>query len=545
MARFLLALTIAVLAGTLAVLAGAGLMFTATLLLAKAALHPPLYTLMLLVTGVRFFGLSRGVFRYIERLFGHEATFRWLARLKIWVFDQLALRVPTADKGLATGEMMEHLLGDVARLEPLFARFLLPALTAVLVGLGAALGMRALDPALAGSWLAYYLVLGVALPLLAYLGFARYWPQRAAILTEMRQQALELFGGLAELRVYGGLDDRAGALGTLANQKAHLERRAALWQGVITGASDLVAGLGLLALFLVAAKLFAQGRLEGVWLPALVLGGFAAFEAVLSLPQSATELPGVLAARRRLAALTRLPIPAPEPARPQTPPGEGTPALEDAWVRYPGAPAPVLRGASLALDRPGGLWLTGRSGAGKSTVAWTWLRFVLPEKGQARLGTKDYRELTGENVRRQFVYLDQRPHLFWGTIRDNLLIAREDADDAELYAALARAELAERVRELPQGLDTLLGPGGVELSGGERRRLALARAFLKDAPYWILDEPTEGLDAATEARVLASIRAHLGERPALWISHRPLLGLDLPRAVLEEGRIRLEDDKAP
>ena len=545
MARFLLALTVAVLAGALAVLAGAGLMFTATLLLAKAALHPPLYTLMLLVTGVRFFGLSRGVFRYIERLFAHEATFRWLARLRIWVFDQLALRVPTADKGLATGALMEHLLGDVARLEPLFARFLLPTLTAVLVGLGVGLGMRAQDKALAGGWLAFYLVLGLVLPLLAYLGFARYWPRRAALLAEIRQQALELFSGLAELRVYGGLDGRAGTLSALANQKAHLERRAALWQGLLAGTSDLVAGLGLLALFLVGAELFAQGRLEGVWLPALVLGGFAAFEAVLSLPQAATELPGVLAARRRLAALARLPIPASEPAHPVAPPGEGTPTLEDAWVRYPGAPAPVLRGATLALDRPGGLWLMGPSGAGKSTVAWAWLRFLLPERGKVRLGDVDYRELEGEDVRRRFVYLDQRPHLFWGTIRDNLLIARADADDDQLYAALARAELAERVRELPQGLDTQLGPGGVELSGGERRRLALARAFLKDAPYWILDEPTEGLDAATEARVLASIREQLGERPALWISHRPLLGLDLPRAVLEGGQIRLASDKAP
>jgi len=209
-------------------------------------------------------------------------------------------------------------------------------------------------------------------------------------------------------------------------------------------------------------------------------------------------------------------------------------------VRYPFAQEPALKGISLRLPEENALLLYGESGSGKSTIAWTWLRFLLPEAGEARHGGVSIPELSGEDARRRIVYLEPEPHVFPTTPRENLLLANPEASEEELWQALEAAQLAKRVRRLPEGLDTPLGPGGVELSGGEARRLAIARAILKNAAIWFLDEPTEGLDAETEARLLKTLTPILEGKSALWISHRPLKGLALPRYRVEAGRLSRE-----
>jgi len=523
----------------LTVLAGVGLMFTASTLLARSAFHPPLYTLMLLVTGVRFFGISRGVFRYLERLTSHDATFRYLAALRGRIFEALIPRVPGGIQETGRGALLERILGDVARLEPVPVKALVPLLGSGLVLLLLALFLGSYRPALA-AWVAGgFLVAGGLLPAAVYLALRKRNEDREAAAAALRQRASELAEGLAELLSYGAVPRFQEAIAAAAQRTAQKERTEAWILALGEAGADLVAGVVLAGLFASGA----QAAREGVspeLVPGLVLGGFAAFEAVRPLAASGLLLAEAKAAWERIRALFSAPVPAPEPERPRPlPPGFDL-CLNDAWVRYPGAPEPALKGASLELPEGEAVLLFGNSGSGKSTVAWTWLRFLLPEAGEARHGGAPIPELSGEDARRRIVYLEPEPHVFPTTPRENLLLANPEAREEELWQALQAAQLAERIRRLPKGLDTPLGPGGVELSGGEARRLSIARAILKGASIWFLDEPTEGLDTETEARLLETLTPLLEGKSALWISHRPLKGLALPRYRVEAGRLKRE-----
>ena len=517
----------------LTVLAGAGLFFTASTLLARAALHPPLYTLTLLVTGVRFFGIARGVFRYLERLLSHDATFRYLAGLRARVFEALIPRVPGGE-GLGGGALQERILGDVARLEPVPVRFVVPLLGSLLVLLLIAPFLGRYHPGLAAWVVGGFLAAGGLFPALAFLGARRARGAKGPLGEALRQRSAELAEGLPELLAYGAADRFLAEIASTARALAEVDRREARALALGEAGADLAAGVALAGLFVAGAQATGSG-LPPTLLPGLVLAGFAAFEAVRPLAQSGALLAEAEAAWRRLKRLLAAPVAAPEPGSPRPlPPGYDL-ALERVWVRYPGAREAALKGASLELPEGSGLLLTGPSGAGKSTVAWVWLRFLLPEAGEARHGGTPIPALAGEDARRRVVYLEPDPHVFPTTPRENLKLTRPDAREEELWEALRAAQLEDRIRALPQGLDTPLGPGGVELSGGEARRLSIARALLKGAPIWFLDEPTEGLDAATEARLLATLSPLLAQKSTLWISHRPLPGLDLPHYRVEGG----------
>ena len=519
----------------LTVLAGVGLMFTASTLLARAAFHPPLYTLMLLVTGVRFFGISRGVFRYAERLMSHDATFRYLAALRERIFKALIPRVPGGVPG-GRGALLERLLGDVGRLEGVPVKFLVPLLGSGLVLLAVALFLGSYRPAMAAWVAAGFFLAGGLLPAAVFLAL-RQREENAADL--LRQRASELAEGLAELESLGALSRFQRAIAAEAEKRARWERKEAWVLALGEAGAEAVAGTVLTALFALAAEA-ARAGLAPELAPGLVLAGFAAFEAVRPLAASGPLLADAKAAWARIQALFKAPIPAPEPTRPRPLPRGFDLSLKDAWVRYPFAQEPALKGISLRLLEGSALLLYGESGSGKSTIAWTWLRFLLPQAGEARHGGVSIPELSGEDARRRIVYLEPEPHVFPTTPRENLLLANPEASEEELWQALEAAQLAERVRRLPEGLDTPLGPSGVELSGGEARRLAIARAILKNAAIWFLDEPTEGLDAETEARLLKTLTPILEGKSALWISHRPLKGLALPRYRVEAGRLSRE-----
>uniref|UniRef100_UPI0025ED6D58 amino acid ABC transporter ATP-binding/permease protein n=1 Tax=Oceanithermus sp. TaxID=2268145 RepID=UPI0025ED6D58 len=216
-----------------------------------------------------------------------------------------------------------------------------------------------------------------------------------------------------------------------------------------------------------------------------------------------------------------------EPAEPKRPPSPLPLVLEGVSFRYPEGERWVIENLDLRLEPGERLLVRGGSGAGKTTLAWLLLKFLEPGEGRVTMGGVDYRELAGSEVRRHFAVVDQRPHLFAGTLRENLLLARPDAGEEAMWRALEQARLADWVRAQPAGLDTPLGEGGAGLSGGQARRLAVARALLGDAPIWILDEPTEGLDPVTARELVVALDAALAGKTVLAISHQRLeLGFD-------------------
>jgi ATP-binding cassette, subfamily C, bacterial CydC len=503
----------AALLGTGTVLCGVGLMATAGYLISRAAQHPDVLALGVAIVGVRFFGLARPLCRYLERLVSHDLAFRVLGGARTRVYRRLEPLAPAQLEGYRDGDLLSRLIADVDGLQNLYLRGLGPVLVALLAG-AASVTAAALVLPTAAVVLAGGLALAAVLGPLAELA---HETAPAAPRGAVAADVVELLRGAPELVVNGGCADRLGRL--LDNDRALVERerRAAFADGAGDALRLAVTGATTAGVLAVAIAAHDHGRVDGVLIAMLGLLVLAAFEAVQPLPQAARELRETLGGGSRLLEiLDREPAVA-DPAEP-----EGLPAappaieLQDVVVGH----APGLAGFDLRLEPGRKVALVGPSGVGKTTVANLLLRFRDPDAGRVLLGGRDLRRLRQAEVRRTIAVVDQDAHLFSASIRDNLLLARPDADDDALEDALRRARVLETVRRLPDGLDTLVGEEGKALSGGERQRLAIARGLLAGSPVLVLDEPTAHLDGPTAERLLDDVLGAVGDGTLLLITHR-------------------------
>jgi thiol reductant ABC exporter CydC subunit len=336
--------------------------------------------------------------------------------------------------------------------------------------------------------------------------------------------------------VYGAEDRMLERVRSADRTLDRLARRDAVVGGLGEGLSILVAGLTVVGVLAVSVQAHAGGSLDRVLVAMLALLALASFEAVGGLPAAARELSGTLASGGRVLDLVDREPAIRDPATPLEPPTGASIALERVTARYAPDEAAVLSDFDLRLEPGRRLALVGPSGAGKTTVTNLLLRFLDPSEGQVML---DGRELGGyrqEDVRATYALAGQEAHVFDSSIRANLLLARPDATESDLRAALRRAHLDDWVGSLPDGLDTLVGEDGNRLSGGQRQRLTIARALLSDAPVLVLDEPTAHLDRETAEAVVGDAFAAAGDRSVLLITHRAE-GLDLVDEVVTLGAV--------
>jgi thiol reductant ABC exporter CydC subunit len=529
---------------------GIALMAASAWLVSKAALRPSIADLSLAIVGVRAFGISRGLFRYLDRLLAHDVTLRLLARLRTRVYRALVPLAPARLVDARGGDVLGTLVTDVDTLEHAYVRVFGPTLAAA-----AAAGLIALllwprGAALALVALGGLACAGVVAPWLASRIGAGAAGRVVALEARLSAGLVDLVQGLADLAAFGRDRGEAGRLAHLADEVARAEAQAA--RGAATGGAlaGLAADLTLVGIVAVAAGATAAGTLDGVQIAVVALAALASFEAVAPLPAAWQGLGATRAAARRVFELLDAPPAVDEPVDPAPPPAIAAVTVSHLTFTYPGAERPALLDVDISLEPGRAVAVVGPSGSGKTTLVNLLLRFWSAPAGSVQIGGIDVARLAGSDVRDRIAVLGQPVHLFTGTVRDNLRLARPAATDAELWGALEAACLEGVVRALPEGLDTWLGEQGLALSGGERQRLALARAYLKDAPILVLDEPTAHLDPITERDVMARLRAQTtgcgsaaggaatSGRALLLITHR-LVGLDWMDeiVVLDEGRI--------
>jgi ATP-binding cassette subfamily C protein CydC len=280
------------------------------------------------------------------------------------------------------------------------------------------------------------------------------------------------------------------------------------------------------------------GTLAAPALTMLVLLTLAVFETLTALPEAWAQLGATLASARRIFALADTPPPVVEPLSASPEPPDNTLTIRQLRMRYDPQGPWVLDGVDLDLPPGGRLAIVGRSGTGKSSLLGALTR-LYPYQGSISLGGSELAQWHGDDVRARMALVEQQPYLFDASLRDNLRLARPDASDEQLRTVIAQAQLADYVASLPRGLDTWVGENGVRVSGGEARRIAIARALLADAPILLLDEPTEGLDAGTAALLYRALAAAMVGRSVLLITHRlgGLASLVDRVATMEHGRI--------
>ena len=488
--------------------------------------------------GVRFLAIARPASRWGERVVTHEATFRLLARLRSWLYRGIAVLSPRQLARYHGADLLNRLTRDIDALDNLYLRFGVPYAAAwltmiIVLGVLAWWDARLLAPVVA--------LMLLALVMLPWMGWRLGNDSARRVVSRreaLRRDLLDCAETAEDLALHAAAwEHQRGA--TLASHQALLDaqfiqqRRAAWLRSLLALAAGLVAW----SVLGIAATHSIETGMPAPWLAVLPLLLLGTAEALQGLPAACLELPGTAAAAGRLRALVGQ---APHPDWVERGASAANGTLELVGLTHAHDPAvPLLRDLDLSIPAGRHIALLGASGSGKSTLISLIARLEDPDAGHIRLGGVPLTAFDEPALRASIACLTQDAWLFTGTLADNLRIARSAATDDELLAVMDCVGLTETIARWPEGLATEVSEGGASLSGGQRRRLALARVLLRDAAVTLLDEPAEGLDAPAEAQLVAAVRKRLAGRTLVWVTHRADTADAFDHAlVLEDGTLR-------
>jgi thiol reductant ABC exporter CydC subunit len=564
-------LALATLLGAGAVGAAIGLIATSAWLISRSAQRPQESAVAIAIVGVQFFALSRGLCRYGERVVGHDAAFRVLSDLRVRVYERLERLAPLGLPAFGSGDLLARLIHDVDSLQDLLVRVVPPFAIALIVGVATVALEWWMLPAAGLILLVALLLAGTLVPWLTGVLAARAEARQAAARGELTSSVVDLIEGAPELAVNGATTEQLGLALAADAELTQLAGASARTAGIGQGLSTLCAGLAMWGALLVGVSAVNAGRLHGVLLAGIALIPLVSFELVTGLPIATQTLQRVRRSAARVLEVMDTPPPVPEPAHPvalppsllpspatprslppspatqrslppsrATPRSKRTPTLQvrDLGYQYPGEMRWALTGVDLDLGPGRRVAVVGPSGAGKSTLAAVLLRFLPYTDGSVTLDGVEIAELDGDQCRRVVGLVSQDAHVFDSTLEENLRLAKREATEQELQNALADVHLLDWIRELPLGLATEVGERGARMSGGQRQRLAIARALLADFPLLVLDEPGEHLDTLTADAIVTDLLAITRDRATLLITHR-LTGLqDVDEVlVLDHGQV--------
>lgn len=487
---------------------------------------------------IRALAILRTGGRYIDRVVGHEATLRLLADTRAHLFGRMVPLAPAALDDLRSGDLLARLKADIDRLELTFLRLLSPLVVALLTLVAVGLVLFLHDGVLSAGVLAVLVGCGLLAPALAAAATAGPGRALTARSADLRRLVVDDLSGLMPLIVTGAFAGHRNrlveAMSSLVQAERQLARRAAFGQALGRLSGDLAL---IMALF-VGVPLVTAGRMAGPDLAMAALLSLSAAEVFMGLPAAFLGLSSTLASARRLFAILDREPPVVEHAIPRPTPEGRDLHLDGVTLRYPGSARPALAGISLDVPLGTRVALVGESGAGKSSVVALLARLRDPDAGEIRLGGIALTDLALADVRRVVGVVPQKPHLFTLTLEENLRLGRPSATANELAAAIEAAGLSDFIARLPQGLATPVGVAGTTLSGGEARRVAIARVLLLDPDILILDEPGEGLDPETEAAVLDRVLDRMAGRTVILVTHARAALHRMDRIVeFDSGRI--------
>jgi ATP-binding cassette subfamily C protein CydC len=468
---------------------------------------------------IRTCAIVRTVGRYAERLVTHEATLRMLCTLRVWFYQRLEPLAPAVLEGYRSGDLLSRLRADIDTLDHFYLRLLLPTGVALVSAILCILFLSLYSPLLALIEALLLGLAGVVLPAILNRLGAGTGLRINRLSSDLRANLVTDLQGMGELLMDGADARHAQRIDQLSRELAQSQSRMSQFDGLGQGAVGLCANLAMWLIAVSAIPMVRTGELPPVQLAMLALFTLASFEAIAPLPSAFQNLGETLAAARRIFHLVDREPAVMEPDSPTPLPASLVLELENLSFTYPGSSSPALHSIDLRLPVDGKLALLGPSGSGKTTLLQLLLKFRTPDAGRINLGGIPYEQISGEELRAEIAVATQYNHLFNASIRDNLLLANPQADQPALEEACRLALIHDFISQQPEGYETQVGELGLRLSGGQVRRLAVARALLKDAPILILDEPTEGLDPHTEQIMMGNILQWAQGRSLLLVTH--------------------------
>ncbi|WP_318363505.1 heme ABC transporter ATP-binding protein/permease CydC [Enterobacter sp.] len=476
------------------------------------------FNYMLPAAGVRGAAITRTAGRYFERLVSHDATFRVLSHLRVSTFSKL---LPLSPAGLARfrqGDLLNRVVADVDTLDHLYLRVISPLVGALVVILVVTLGLGVLDVTLALTLGGIMLLTLLLLPPLFYRLGKSTGEKLTALRGQYRQHLTSWLQGQAELTIFGASQRYREQMENTELSWHDAQRRQSELTALAQALMLLISGFAVIAMLWLAAGGVGGNTQPGPLIALFVFCALAAFEALAPVTGAFQHLGQVIASARRITEITDCPPEVTFSAGETALPAQVDLRLDAVSFTYPQQVQPALKGVSLEVTAGQRVAILGRTGCGKSTLLQLLTRAWDPQQGEILLNGQPLASLSEAALRATISVVPQRVHLFSATLRDNLLLASPAASDEALATVLTQVGLEKLLDD--GGLNSWLGEGGRQLSGGELRRLAIARALLHDAPLFLLDEPTEGLDATTESQILDLLAEVTKGKTVLMVTHR-------------------------
>jgi ATP-binding cassette subfamily C protein CydC len=492
--------------------------------------------------GVRLFAMLRTGARYAERVISHDATFRILETLRIGTYERIEPLAPAPLEQHHSGDLLTRIITDIDTLDNLYLRVLSPSAVAAVATVLLLVFIGTFHPLIAAYSGCLIVVAAVCMPLIADRA-ARSSARRLNVqIARLRSTLVDGIHGLAALLT---CDAQTGYLEKVHQRHSALIRSQEIMSHV-AGFSN--AAMGLLGGFAVAGALYIgvgaveSGTLSGPELVLLVLAVMAGFEVVAPLPTAYQYLGQTRKAAGRLRDITEVPPMVTFPSGAAQKPLDASVEFDKVSFTYALSDQPALKHVSFTIAPGHHTAIMGATGSGKSTIFYLLSRFEDPDTGGIRLGRCPLGALSEATLRKNICIVDQKAHIFNGTLQDNLRLTDTALEEADLLEALAAVQLADFAAHLPSGLQTWVGNDGRTLSGGQARRLAIARAVLSKAPIWALDEPTEGLDSATAETMMTHLINRGEDRTIIMITHRPEAIAQMDQVILmKNGRVAAVD----
>ncbi|HAT1579546.1 TPA: cysteine/glutathione ABC transporter ATP-binding protein/permease CydC [Raoultella ornithinolytica] len=476
------------------------------------------FNYMLPAAGVRGAAIIRTAGRYFERLVSHDATFRVLQHLRVFTFSKL---LPLSPAGLARfrqGELLNRVVADVDTLDHLYLRVISPLIGALVVIVVVTAGLSILDVTLALTLGGIMLVTLLVLPPLFYRAGKPAGESITQMRGQYRQQLTAWLQGQAELMLFSASERYRKQLEKTEQRWQDAQRRQAELTALSQALMLLIGGVAVVAMLWLTSAGVGGNSQPGALIALFVFCALAAFEALAPVTGAFQHLGQVIASARRITQITGQQPEVTFAAGEGQAFGQVSLTLNQVTFSYPQQPSPALENISLQVGAGEHIAILGRTGCGKSTLLQLLTRAWDPANGEILLNDQPLTRLNEATLRQAMSVVPQRVHLFSATLRDNLSLAAPGASDIQLMKALERVGLEKLLED--SGLNAWLGEGGRQLSGGELRRLAIARALLHDAQLMLLDEPTEGLDATTESQILDLLAEVMREKTVLMVTHR-------------------------
>jgi ATP-binding cassette subfamily C protein CydC len=501
----------------LALMALSGWFITSMALAGVAGVSMNYFTPAAMIRGAAIFRTGS---RYLERLVTHEATFRLLSQLRVWFYRHLEPLAPAGVENYRSGDLFSRIRADIDTLDNFYIRVLVPLSVAILGVTLLPLVVTGFAPLLAAILLLMLLLAGVALPLLT--GKLGQEPGKQVVETSarLRTAVIDSVQGLAELTVFGATEQSNRQVKETSQQLIHAQERMSRISGLSQAGMLLCANLALWMIVLNAIPLVESGAIKPPELAMLAMFSLAAFESVMPLPEAFRMLGQTTAAAKRLFAIVDSPHPTSQTGDRSEKPEEFHLIFKSVNFSYPNSSEQTLWDINLDLPPGKRMAVAGPTGSGKSTLIQLLLQFRKPASGMISLADQPLDSYDAEDLREWIAVVPQQVYLFNTSIRENLLVANPNANHQMLEQACRIAQIHNFITSQPDGYDTWVGENGVRLSGGQARRIGIARAMLREFQLLILDEPGEGLDTATYQAVLEALNESLNERSLLMITHQ-------------------------